>query len=223
MLENAGQGDLETLALPGVHALRHLRGRWRVSYLLITVALFSTAAYILLLHPPATQVEAAVRALRALPNDFSQESSLRIGGPREIDVNAITNTLTVVDALRHEFDRQERQNNAGYFNRLLAPLSVIQSSFVVTSRPTHPSCSSWGPSKEQYASLRKGGRIFIAVNLLQNEELMPTLLRELPALLRELGPERFFVSVYENASMDLTVMHLRLLCKVSLLAEITRE
>jgi len=220
--ERIGPKDLEMLALPGVHSFRSLRGRWRVSYLLIATAILATAAYTLLLHLPETPVEAAVRALRALPNDFSQESDSRTGRSKQIDVQVITDTLAAVDGLRHEFDRQQRQSEAGYLARLLAPFSTTRSSVVVTSTPTYPSCGSSSSDRERYASLRQGGRIFIAINLLQNEELMPNLLRELPALLRKLGPERFIVSVYENASMDLTVMHLRLLCQVSLSAEFYR-
>ncbi|KAG9099093.1 capsular associated protein [Ceratobasidium sp. 370] len=78
----------------------------------------------------------------------------------------------------------------------------------------YPSCELSTLDKERCSDLRGGGRIFVAINLLQNEELMPTLVRQLLVLLEELGPERVFVSIYENASMDLTVMHLRLLCMV---------
>lgn len=217
--ESIGPKDLEMLALPGVHSFRSLRGRWRLSYLLIATAILATAAYTLLLQLPETQVEATVRTLRALPNDFSQESDGRTGSSKGIDVQAITDALAVVDGLRHEFDRQQRQSEAGYLTGLLAPLSTMRASLVAMSTPTYPSCGSLGTDEDRYASLRQGGRIFIAINLLQNEELMPNLLRELPALLRELGPDRFFVSVYENASMDLTVMNLRLLCKVGLSAK----
>ncbi|KAF8603333.1 hypothetical protein BDV93DRAFT_508560 [Ceratobasidium sp. AG-I] len=212
--ENAVYRDTEMLPLLGAHTLRQLRGRWRISYLLVAAAFLATAAYTFLLHPPVSRVEATVRALRALPNDFSQESDFRSRGSKDIDVQTITDTLSVVDALRHEFDRQQHQSEAESSAWLLTPIAALRSSFVVASTPTYPSCGASGSAKERYASLRQGGRIFIAINLLQNEELMPTLLRELPALLRELGPERFFVSVYENASMDLTVMHLRLLCKI---------
>ncbi|KAG9122653.1 hypothetical protein FRC07_000878 [Ceratobasidium sp. 392] len=161
---------------------------------------------------PRTQLEKAVRILRALPNDFSHES--QGGRNTELNEQAISETLATIDGLRHEFDRQEHQGQSGYLERLAGLFSTTRAGLVVANTETYPSCGLSALDKERYAELRQDRRIFVAINLLQNEGLMPTLVRELLALLEELGPERVFVSIYENASMDLTVMHLRLLCKI---------
>lgn len=217
------QRDLEMLVRPSVRAVRFSVRRWKVSYLL-TTALLSTTAYTLLFFStsPPSQLEKTVQALRILPNNFYQESKISSDIASKADLQTLTDTLAVVDSLRHEFDRQERQRNEGYISRLVSTFSAARVALVVTSAPLHPSCGLSDSDQERYTSLRQGGRIFVAINLLQNEELMSTLSRELIALLQALGPERVFVSVYENASMDLTVMHLRLLCKVSIALQLTR-
>jgi hypothetical protein len=207
------QSDLRMLPLPVVGAVYPVR-RWRFPHILGATALLTVVAYGLLYSQALpTQVEKTVRAFRSLPNDFWQESSSR---HTDVNPHAISSILATIDGLRHEFDRQERQ---GYTKWLVESFSAVRISFAFTRTPTYPSCGLSTSDKKRYAELRRGGRIFIAINLLQNEELMPTLAWELLALLQELGPERVFVSVYENASMDLTVMHLRLLCQVSRCAE----
>ncbi|KAG8746448.1 hypothetical protein FRC10_004887 [Ceratobasidium sp. 414] len=205
--------DLEMLSVPGTGAIRSWR-RWKRPYIFGATALLAITAYTFLLSfaTPETQLEQAVRALRELPNDFSRESR----GIRhtELDVQTIVDTFATIDSLRHEFERQERQSQLGYLERFKTSLSAARTALVVANTDTYPSCKLPASDKKRYSDLQSGGRVFVAINLLQNEDLMPTLVRQLLALLEELGPERVFVSIYENASMDLTVMHLRLLCKV---------
>ncbi|CCO30253.1 Alpha-1,3-mannosyltransferase CMT1 OS=Cryptococcus neoformans var, neoformans serotype D (strain JEC21 / ATCC MYA-565) GN=CMT1 PE=1 SV=1 [Rhizoctonia solani AG-1 IB] len=201
------------LPLPA-YAHSTLKRRWRISYLhlLSATALLGLSAYALLLFSSRTPtyLQKEVQRLRSIPNDFSQVSS-RKGGT--IDEDALVETLAIVDNLRVEFNRQEREKIAehGWTNWALSPFSITRDALMVSSTHAYPSC----PTRRdgQYLSALYAKRTFIAINLLENEELMPTLTRELIALIRVLGPDRVFVSVYENASMDLTVMHLRLLCK----------
>ncbi|KAG8693015.1 hypothetical protein FRC08_009376 [Ceratobasidium sp. 394] len=217
MVANYGDNkprELEMLPVPASAAIRSWR-RWKRSYIFgVTAALLTITAYTLLLSltTPHTQLEKTVRALRALPNDFLHESH----GIQDVrpDIQAIADTFATIDGLRHEFERQERQSRLGYLERFMASFSASRNALVVPNTVAYPSCELSAPDKERYSDLRRDGRIFIAINLLQNEELMPTLVRQLLTLLEVLGPGRAFVSIYENASMDLTVMHLRLLCKV---------
>ncbi|QRV81156.1 alpha-1,3-mannosyltransferase CMT1 [Ceratobasidium sp. AG-Ba] len=197
-------------SVPGVGAVRSSWRRWRRTYIFAATAISTIVAYILFLSltTPQTQLERTVRALRALPNDFAS-SSVGVRHKRP-DAKKITNTLAVVDSLRYEFDRQDRQHESNYMKWLTSSFSAARTALRV--EPLYPSCTR--PAASDLKELRQTGRVFIAVNLLQNEELMPTLTRQLLALSEVLGPERLFVSIYENASMDLTVMHLRLLCKI---------
>ncbi|KAG8729044.1 capsular associated protein [Ceratobasidium sp. 428] len=203
------------LPTPATGAIRSCR-RWRRLYTLVVVVTtcFTVAAYTFFFSSttPRTHLERTVRELRGLPNDFSLESQ----AVRHAKPNAwtITETLAAIDGLRHEFDKQERQGQMGYLERLAMSFSAGRNVLAVANPATYPSCGLSAEDKERYSELRQGGRVFVAINLLQNEELMPTLARQLLTLLEELGPARVFVSIYENASMDLTVMHLRLLCKV---------
>ncbi|KAL5638899.1 hypothetical protein ACGC1H_003307 [Rhizoctonia solani] len=189
--------------------------RCRVSHLhlLTGTALFGLCAYTLLLFSSQTRTHLGqqVQHLRSLPSDFTQTSS-RQGGV--IDEDVLVETLATVDGLRTEFDRQEKEyeSRKGWPNWILSPFSIGRDALVVSSTRSYPSCPT--RADPHYASSLYQKRVFTAINLLQNEELMPTLTRELVALIRVLGPDRVFVSIYENASMDLTVMHLRLLCQV---------
>ncbi|CAE6476779.1 unnamed protein product [Rhizoctonia solani] len=189
--------------------------RCRVSHLhlLTGTALFGLCAYTLLLFSSQTRTHLGqqVQHLRSLPSDFTQTSS-RQGGV--IDEDVLVETLATVDGLRTEFDRQEKEyeSRKGWPNWILSPFSIGRDALVVSSTRSYPSCPT--RADPHYASSLYQKRVFIAINLLQNEELMPTLTRELVALIRVLGPDRVFVSIYENASMDLTVMHLRLLCQI---------
>ncbi|CAE6447673.1 unnamed protein product [Rhizoctonia solani] len=189
--------------------------RCRVSYvhLLTATALFVLSAYTLLLFSSRTptHIQQQVQHLRSLPSDFVQSSN-RKGGA--IDEDSLAKTLATVDGLRAEFNRQEREQETekGWANWMLAPFSITRDALVVSSTHAYPTCPT--SADPHYSSSLYYKRVFIAINLLQNEELMPTLTRELVALIRVLGPDRVFVSIYENASMDLTIMHLRLLCQV---------
>lgn len=215
--EPATRYDPEMHFLLGVPAMRLTR-RWRLLYLMIGTALLGICAYTLLLFSivTPTQLERTVRGLRAVPNDFVQESNTKKEFITAGDEKIIVDTIAAVDGLRFEFNRQQQETPVGWMEWLSAPLSLARDALPVSSARKYPSCGLSEADKMRYTSLKRGGRIFIAINLLDNEELMPTLTRELLALLRELGPDRFFVSIYENGSMDLTVMQLRLLCKVSL-------
>ncbi|KAF8752908.1 hypothetical protein RHS01_07323 [Rhizoctonia solani] len=110
------------------------------------------------------------------PNDFSQLSS-RKGGV--IDEDVLKETMAVVNNLRVEFNRQEREKEAGqgWTHWFLSPFSITRDALVVSSTHAYPSC----PTRldERYTSALYSKRTFIAINLLQNEELMPTLTREL--------------------------------------------
>ncbi|KAB5592320.1 Alpha-1,3-mannosyltransferase CMT1 [Ceratobasidium theobromae] len=183
---------------------------------MIGTALLGICAYTLLLFSivTPTQLERTVRGLRAVPNDFVQESNTKKEFITAGDEKIIVDTIAAVDGLRFEFNRQQQETPVGWMEWLSAPLSLARDALPVSSARKYPSCGLSEADKMRYTSLKRGGRIFIAINLLDNEELMPTLTRELLALLRELGPDRFFVSIYENGSMDLTVMQLRLLCKI---------
>ncbi|CAE7069865.1 unnamed protein product [Rhizoctonia solani] len=201
------------LPLPA-YASSGLKRRWRVTYLqfLTATALLALSTYTLLLFSSQTPTHIAnqVQHLRSLPNDFTRSSNQKGG---TIDEEALAETLATVDGLRIEFDRQEREEpKKGWANWILTPFSVARDALVVSSTRAYPTCPT--RSDAYYSSSLYDKRVFIAINLLQNEELMPTLTRELVALIRVLGPDRVFVSIYENASMDLTVMHLRLLCEV---------
>ncbi|KAG8725343.1 capsular associated protein [Ceratobasidium sp. 395] len=210
-----GQTDSHMLPAPATGAIRSCR-RWRRLYTLVAVvtACFTIAAYTFFFSSavPRTHLERTIRELRALPNDFALESQVvRHAKP---DAWTIAETLATIDGLRYEFDKQERQGQMGYLERLAVSFSAGRNALAVANAATYPSCGLSAEDKERYSELRQGGRVFVAINLLQNEELMPTLARQLLALLEELGPGRVFVSIYENASMDLTVMHLRLLCQI---------
>ncbi|CAE6462568.1 unnamed protein product [Rhizoctonia solani] len=203
------------LPLPAYTSASGLKRRCRISYLhlLTGTALLGLSAYTLLLFSSQTPTHLAkqVQHLRSLPNDFSQLSNQKGG---VINEDELAQTLATVDGLRVEFDRQERekQSKNGWTNWVLAPFSVARDALVVSSTNSYPYCPV--RADPHYSSSLYAKRVFIAINLLQNEELMPTLTRELVALIRVLGPDRVFVSIYENASMDLTVMHLRLLCQI---------
>jgi alpha-1,3-mannosyltransferase len=69
-------------------------------------------------------------------------------------------------------------------------------------RPTCP-WTKWHTSR--YSSLSNSPKtIFLALNLHQNEGVLPTFFQELPIVLHQLGPQNVFVSVYENGSEDKT-------------------
>ncbi|KAI0036418.1 cryptococcal mannosyltransferase 1-domain-containing protein [Vararia minispora EC-137] len=76
---------------------------------------------------------------------------------------------------------------------------------------SRPVCPMYGWHAERYADLRNTTNVFLAVNFYNNEDILPTFFQELPVLVRHLGPERVFVSVYENGSQDSTPEMLALL------------
>ncbi|KAG8729103.1 hypothetical protein FRC12_021254 [Ceratobasidium sp. 428] len=184
------------LPAPATGAIRSCR-RWRRLYTLgvVVTACFTIAAYTFFFSSttPRTHLERTVRELRALPNDFALES--QVVRHTQPDAWTITETLTAIDGLRHEFDKQERQGQMGYLERLAMSFSAGRNVLAVANSATYPSCRLSAEDKERYSELRQGGRVFVAINLLQNEELMSALARQLLALLEELGPARLLDAV----------------------------
>ncbi|KAJ2658491.1 hypothetical protein IWW48_003980 [Coemansia sp. RSA 1200] len=66
----------------------------------------------------------------------------------------------------------------------------------------------------------KPGKVFIAANLHNNEQILPNMAAQLVELARVLGPQRVFISIYENASQDSTTEILQVLKRVLLSLDI---
>ncbi|KZV75509.1 glycosyltransferase family 69 protein [Peniophora sp. CONT] len=88
-------------------------------------------------------------------------------------------------------------------------INLIQQIAYWVSPAARPTCSLESWHNERYASLRNSTNIFLAMNLHDNEEVLPTFFQEMPRLLDFLGPERVFISIYENGSSDRTPRLLR--------------
>lgn len=82
-----------------------------------------------------------------------------------------------------------------------------ETAFRLTSRP-NIGCGLKPWHKARYADLRASGpeakTILLALNLVNAVAILPSLLVELPVLLKFLGPRNVHVSVYENGSDDFT-------------------
>ncbi|BGP71780.1 hypothetical protein NBRC10513v2_005166 [Rhodotorula toruloides] len=57
-------------------------------------------------------------------------------------------------------------------------------------------------------------RYFVAINLFDSEDVLPSLIRALTGVVRSLGPSRFHISIYENGSKDDTPLQLYLFAKL---------
>ncbi|KAI0028568.1 cryptococcal mannosyltransferase 1-domain-containing protein [Vararia minispora EC-137] len=67
---------------------------------------------------------------------------------------------------------------------------------------------------ERYAGLSNSSNIFLAINFYNNEDVLPNFFQELPVMLKHLGPERVYVSIFENGSTDQTQEMLGMLQRV---------
>ncbi|KAI0314893.1 cryptococcal mannosyltransferase 1-domain-containing protein [Amylostereum chailletii] len=85
---------------------------------------------------------------------------------------------------------------------LAAPFQ--ESAYAIAPRRKRPQCS-WRPwHEDRYADLAQKN-IFIAINLYNNEDVLPTFFQEFPLLIERLGRHRVYISIYENNSKDKTV------------------
>ena len=79
-----------------------------------------------------------------------------------------------------------------------------------------PACAPITSLTHQYASLspsKSNSTIYLALNLLNAESVLPTFIHELPILLSFMGSRRFHVSILENGSTDLTASLLVVLAR----------
>ena len=70
-----------------------------------------------------------------------------------------------------------------------------------------PECAPMSSINPRYASLsasRSNSTIYLALNLIDAQSVLPTFIHELPVLLSYMGSHRFHVSILENGSTDLT-------------------
>ncbi|GAA5852388.1 hypothetical protein JCM8547_006763 [Rhodosporidiobolus lusitaniae] len=109
------------------------------------------------------------------------------------------------------------------------PISDLLSHPLLTSRQT-PSCRLNAFQQDRYAPLlpsyrrarsrapqdlpRSRQTYFVAINLVDAANVIPSLIRALHSLLTSLGPSRFHVSIYENGSKDDTPLQLFLFAKL---------
>jgi len=95
-------------------------------------------------------------------------------------------------------------------------LRVVQTqAYHLASQKARPTChfTQWHQSRYTSLAPREDTapkNIFLAMNFMNNEDVLPTFFQELPIMLNHLGPERVFVSVFENGSNDKTpdLLHL---------------
>lgn len=80
-----------------------------------------------------------------------------------------------------------------------------------------PACAPISSISTRYASLsasESNFTIYLALNLLDAQAVLPTFIHELPGLLSFMGSHRFHVSILENGSTDLTAGLLVMLARV---------
>ncbi|KAI0034270.1 cryptococcal mannosyltransferase 1-domain-containing protein [Vararia minispora EC-137] len=95
-----------------------------------------------------------------------------------------------------------------------ARIARIQKIAYDMSNGQRPVCS-WNTwHAERYGRLENSGKLFLAMNLHNNEDVLPTFFQELPHLLQHLGPDHVYVSIYENGSGDRTPQMLNLLSEL---------
>ena len=92
--------------------------------------------------------------------------------------------------------------------------SLLATARTVTNSSA-PSCQLTKWHHERYAPIiNSTSPIFLALNLLDNERIMPTFLQSLSTLLPLMSPSRFFISIAENGSKDQTPTILRILARM---------
>lgn len=97
-----------------------------------------------------------------------------------------------------------------YFRRAAPPTgstASVQQKAYSLARKRRPTCpwSTWHTLR--YSPLSHSTRpinTYLAMNLYQNEDVLPTFFQELPIIINRLGPRNVFVSIYENNSEDKT-------------------
>ena len=68
-----------------------------------------------------------------------------------------------------------------------------------------PTCLWQRFHEERYGQLGQDNKtVYIAMNFYNNEYVLPNFFQEFPHVVRRLGTERVFVSIYENGSEDKT-------------------
>jgi alpha-1,3-mannosyltransferase len=99
---------------------------------------------------------------------------------------------------------------AAYASYHLSPSPILDAALAPIQQQAfsmstiRPVCSTYSWQADRYADMLNTTNVFLAINFYNNEKVLPTFFQELPILLRHLGPERVFVSVYENGSKDRT-------------------
>ena len=104
------------------------------------------------------------------------------------------------------------QNHPIFSSRgLERPVRVQQDkAYRLSKQKARPTCEWTGWHTNRYAPLlplpppAATKNIYLALNLMNNEDVLPTFFQELPLLLKHLGPEHVYVSIYENGSEDRT-------------------
>ncbi|VDB88227.1 unnamed protein product [Peniophora sp. CBMAI 1063] len=74
-----------------------------------------------------------------------------------------------------------------------------------------PVCPLQDWHEARYAPLHNSKNVFIAANLYNSQDVLPTFFQELPTVIQHLGAERVFVSIYESNSKDRTPEMLQML------------
>ncbi|KAL8292290.1 hypothetical protein RQP46_001756 [Phenoliferia psychrophenolica] len=144
--------------------------------LLCAFALFWVAKFLVLRH---TAYSHSVFAAPMIPTPRDVE-----GGVSPVRHLAPNNSTLA--ALQHELDAR------------LASIGLP---------PSTLPCTPWSAADERnYASLRTGGPTLLALNLWNNEVVLPTLARTLLTLADFLGRENVAISIFENGSTDNTTV-----------------
>jgi hypothetical protein len=92
-----------------------------------------------------------------------------------------------------------------YFDRPDLVPEFQQRAYEISPGTDKPTCPWQDFHDERYHTLRRDRRnVFIAINFYNNQNVLPNFFQEFPMVLRSIGTERIFVSVYENGSEDKT-------------------
>lgn len=88
--------------------------------------------------------------------------------------------------------------------------TTLSAPYLTSSFPApqyRPACAPLTSISPRYASLstsKSNSTIYLALNLLDAQAVLPTFIHELPALLSYMGSRRFHVSILENGSKDMS-------------------